>query len=133
MASIFLNEQQYSEADANAQKAYHFRKENPSECTSTLDLLGSIALAQGDVQKAEDLFLQALKLRRKAFQSENDSHPDIGQSHEYLAILYVKQKRHLDAIDHYRLALTIYENNYPPTNSQICKIVQRLKSLEKLV
>jgi serine/threonine protein kinase/tetratricopeptide (TPR) repeat protein len=80
------------------------------------ETLGGAFFRMGDHKRAEELFLDALKLRRRV-QGENS--PAVAESLKYLGLVYSGQSRWLEAEARHREALEVQIRIYGPQHPEV--------------
>jgi tetratricopeptide (TPR) repeat protein len=83
---------------------------------------------KGDYSSAERFFNRALQIREKNFQPR---HPQIANTLNRLAAVYVKQGRYEEAVPIYRRAISIYERSPRATKTLAKALEQYVFVLEK--
>lgn len=107
-AVALFNQKKYEEAiqlnkEALAVAEKNFGQDDPKTASSIYNIAG-IYYMQGDVAKAEPLFLRALEIKRRTL---GDKHPEIAKLLNTIAGLYFKQKRLFDSEKTYREAINM--------------------------
>jgi len=87
----------------------------------TFGLLANLCFIKGDYASAECFFSRALQIREKNFQPK---HPQIANTLNRLAAVYVKQSRYEEAVPLYRRAISIYERS-PSATKTLAKMLEQ--------
>jgi tetratricopeptide (TPR) repeat protein len=87
------------------------------------ETLGGAYFKMGDHQQAEELFLDALRLRRRA-QGENA--PAVAHTLHYLGLVYSGQSRWREAERNFREALKLQELDFGPQHAEVAKSLSTL-------
>jgi serine/threonine protein kinase/Tfp pilus assembly protein PilF len=87
------------------------------------ETLGGAYFQMGDYKRAEDLFLDALKLRRRI---QGDDAPEVAESLKYLGLVYIGQARWLDAEARHREALEVQQRARIPQPAEIARTLSTL-------
>ena len=107
-------------------QAANLKKElaNQPELEADVDeTLGGAYFQMGDFKRAEDFFLDALKLRRR---SHGDNAPEVAESLKYLGLVYIGQARWIEAETCHREALDIQQRAKIPQPAEIAKTLSTL-------
>jgi tetratricopeptide (TPR) repeat protein len=88
--------------------------------------LASLYDSQGNYERAEALFLQALKLRQRLL---GDNHPDVASSLNNLAKLYYSQGKYDQAEPLYLQALNILEQSLGGNHPNTVRVRENLANL----
>ena len=129
MASYYYDQQDYNTASKYALQALEKQNQYSLEKAVTLDLLGTIRLAKGDISAARDNYQAALHVRLKILERTNPNHPDIGLSYQNLGKLDTRSSLYVDAQENYQRADQIFRTNYHPTHSLVVDITKRLQDI----
>jgi len=97
--------------------------EHEAVLANTLDSLGAILYAAGELAAAEAPMREALKLREEAL---GMNHPKRALSLNNLGVLYYQSGRYEDALAEYELALPIYQKVYDPNHPEIGMILSNI-------
>jgi tetratricopeptide (TPR) repeat protein len=108
LASMYLNQERYAEAEPLLEKALKLRTnlfgEEHLSVAESLSSLAGMYLVNGRYAEAESLYLQVRDLNKKFL---NEEHPCIAKDFGNLAFLYTKQERYAEAEPLYRKALAL--------------------------
>ena len=88
------------------EEALEKQHRNSSDYASSLNNFGVLYMERGDYKSAEQLYKQALEIRKKALGEE---HPGVGTSSFNLGVLYYKIGDYKSAEPYYKSALDIYK------------------------
>ncbi|CAF0754044.1 unnamed protein product, partial [Adineta ricciae] len=79
-------------------------------------LIGLSHLSLNDIEQATTALEQALHMRTNALHPD---HPDLAFSHRSMGDLYMCKKNEVKAIEHFKLALAIWEKRLPSDHDQL--------------
>lgn len=129
MASYYYDEPDYNKAAKYALQALEKQSSSSLEKAVTLDLLGSIRLAKGDITAARDNYQTALNIRLKNLEATNPDHPDIGLSYQHLGKLDTASSFYADAEENFKRADQIFRTNFHPTHSLVVDITKCIQDI----
>src|SRR6185503_11695424 len=87
------------------------------------ETLGGAYFKMGDHKQAEELFLDALTLRRR---SQGENAPPVAHTLNYLGLVYSGESRWFEAETSFRQALELQERNFGPQHAEVAKTLSTL-------
>lgn len=112
----------YGQANKYYQQAVNLQSYNPLY----LNAAGNLSRTLGNYQESEKFLKRALELREKSLSPE---HPDVAQSLNNLAGLYMEQGKYGEAETLFQRALAIREKVLGPENPDVAQSLNNLASL----